>query len=284
MQTYKHFTLFTLVCCCLFCSSGRLYAQDIPIKGQTNIPARKTGDTLPHPPTPTLDERPEKIADTVKTDSLAAPKETLTDVVDYYAEDHVYINRKTNRVHLYNKAYIVYGDMRIDAGYIILDHNTNEVYAKGLDSAGVYAQKPVFKQAQNEVRPDSIRFNFDTEKALVYNSATEQSGFNVLAKVTKKVNDSVVYLQNVRFTTAQDLNDPEYYFYTRRAKFVPKKKIVTGLTNMYIYDVPTPIGLPFAYFPLTEDRTSGFIIPTVGEDSNRGFFFQNGGYYFAISD
>ena len=94
----------------------------------------------------------------------------------------------------------------------------------------------------------------------------------------------MVYLRNVKFTTSKNIDDPEYYFYTRKAKFVPKKKIVTGLTNMYIADVPTPVGLPFAYFPLTEDRTSGFIIPSFGENNSRGFFFQNGGYYFAIND
>src|SRR5690606_5440582 len=123
-----------------------------------------------------------------------------------------------------------------------------------------------------------------SEKALVYNSRTEQSGFHVLADVTKKVNDSVVYLRNVRFTTSTNVDNPEYYFYTRKAKFVPKKKIVTGVTNMYIADVPTPVGLPFAYFPLTEDRASGFIIPSFGENNARGFFFQNGGYYFAVND
>jgi lipopolysaccharide assembly outer membrane protein LptD (OstA) len=220
----------------------------------------------------------------VKPDSVTPEKETLTDVVDYYGEDYVLLNRKENKVYMYNKAYIIYEDMRIDAGLIILDYNKNEVYAKGIDSAGVYSQRPVFVQAANRVEPDSIRYNFDTEKALVYNSRTEQNGFRVISEVTKKVNDSVVYLRNVKFTTSKNIEDPEYYFYTRKAKFVPKKKIVTGLTNMYIADVPTPLGLPFAYFPLTEDRTSGFIIPSFGENNSRGFFFQNGGYYFVIND
>ena len=174
--------------------------------------------------------------------------------------------------------------MRIDAGLIILDYNKNEVYAKGIDSAGVYSQRPVFVQGSNRVEPDSLKFNTQSKKAIVFNTRTEQNDFRVLAQVTKRENDSVYYLQNVKFTTSKNIEDPEYYFYTRKAKFVPKKKIVTGLTNMYIVDVPTPIGLPFAYFPLTEDRTSGFIIPTIGDNNNRGFFFQNGGYYFAIND
>lgn len=282
MQTNRHyltiFLTFLLLC------SALLHAQDIPPKNETNLPKTTQDDTLTVNLKPVIDEVNEKAQDTIKTDTIKPEKETLTDVVDYYGEDYVLLNRKENKVYMYNKAYIIYGDMRIDAGLIILDYNKNEVYAKGIDSAGVYSQRPVFVQANNKVEPDSIRYNFDTEKALVYNSRTEQNGFRVIADVTKKVNDSVIYLRNVKFTTSKNIDDPEYYFYTRKAKFVPKKKVVTGLTNMYIADVPTPVGLPFAYFPLTEDRTSGFIIPSFGDNNSRGFFFQNGGYYFAISE
>lgn len=282
LQTNRHyltiFLTFLLLC------SAVVHAQDIPQKNETNIPKTTKDDTISVNLKPVIEEINEEAKDTVKTDSIIPPKETLTDVVEYYGEDYVLLNRKENKVYMYNKAFIIYGDMRIDAGLIILDYNKNEVYAKGIDSAGVYSQRPIFVQATNRVEPDSIRYNFDSEKALVYNSRTEQNGFNVIAEVTKKVNDSVIYLRNVKFTTSKNIDDPEYYFYTRKAKFVPKKKIVTGLTNMYIADVPTPIGLPFAYFPLTEDRTSGFIIPSFGENNNRGFFLQNGGYYFAIND
>ena len=282
LQTNRHYlTIFlTLLLLC----SAVVHAQDIPPKNEANIPRTTKEDTISVNLKPVIDELNEEAQDTVKTDTVLPPKETLTDVVEYYGEDYVLLNRKENKVYMYNQAFIIYGDMRIDAGLIILDYNKNEVYAKGIDSAGVYSQRPIFVQATNRVEPDSIRYNFDTEKALVYNSRTEQNGFNVIAEVTKKVNDSVVYLRNVKFTTSKNIDDPEYYFYTRKAKFVPKKKIVTGITNMYIADVPTPIGLPFAYFPLTEDRTSGFIIPSFGDNNNRGFFLQNGGYYFAIND
>ncbi|MFC7357138.1 putative LPS assembly protein LptD [Jejudonia soesokkakensis] len=261
-----------------------LHAQDIPAKNEVVIPSTIQSDTVIASPKAIISEKNEAIVDTIKTDTLKPKKEYLDNIVEYYGEDYVYLDRKENKVFIYNEAYVIYGDIRIEAGLIVIDNNRKEVYAKGIDSAGVYSQKPVFKQGQNIVEPDSLRFNFDSEKALVYNSRTEQSGFKVKAEVTKKVNDSVIYLKNVKFTTSKNIEDPEYYFYTRRAKFVPKKKIVTGFTNMWIADVPTPIGLPFAYFPLTEDRTSGFIIPTVGETSRRGFFFQNGGYYFAVND
>ncbi len=261
-----------------------MYAQDPPTKNKVDFPTTQKVDTLEVNIKEQLEETSEIAQDTVKTDSIKTEKEFLTDVVQYYGEDYVLINKKESKVYMYNQAYIVYGDMKINAGLIILDYNKKEVYAKGIDSAGIYSQLPVFVQGTNTVNPDSIRFNYDSKKALIYNSRGEQEGFRFKAEVSKKENDSVYFLKNVRFTTSKNIEDPEYYFYTRKAKFVPKKKIVTGLTNMYIADVPTPIGLPFAYFPLTEDRTSGFILPSIGQESNRGFFFQNGGYYFAVND
>lgn len=277
---------YLLIYIVLFINSALVYAQDLPEKNEVNIPsaAETEVDTTTVNLNPIVTERLEIANDTVKNDSIKKKEDFLTGVVDYYGEDYIFMDQVNNKIYMYNKAYIVYEDMRIDAGLIILDYSTNEVFAKGIDSAGTYSQRPVFVQAQNRVEPDSMKFNTKTQKAIVYNSRTEQNGFNVLAQVTKKENDSVIYLQNVRFTTSTNLEDPEYYFYTRKAKFVPKKKIVTGLTNMYIANVPTPLGLPFAYFPLSEDRASGFIIPAIGDNNNRGFFFQNGGYYFAIND
>lgn len=284
LQTHKHYLTIFLTIVLLW--GAKLAAQDRPPTTQLNIPRATDNDTLSINLHPLVAQLNEKAQDTVKMDTLkvVAPQETLTDVVEYYGEEYVLLDRKESKIYMYNQAFIIYEDMRIDAGLIILDYNKNEVYAKGIDSAGVYSQRPIFVQGTNKVEPDSIRYNFKSEKALVFNSRTEQSGFRVIAEVTKMVNDSVVYLRNVKFTTSKNLDDPEYYFYTRKAKFVPKKKIVTGLTNMYIANVPTPVGLPFAYFPLTEDRTSGFLLPSFGENSNRGFFLQNGGYYFAISD
>jgi hypothetical protein len=282
LQNNRHY--LTIFLTFLLFGSAVLHAQDIPPKNEANIPKTTKDDTISVNLKPIIGEISEQVQDTVKTDSVKPPKETLSNVVDYYGEDYVFLDRKENKVYMYNKAYIIYEDMRIDAGMIILDYNKNEVYAKGIDSSGVYSQRPVFVQGQNRVEPDSIRHNFETEKTLVFNSRTEQNGINTIAEVTKKINDSVIYLRNVKFTTSKNIDDPEYYFYTRKAKFVPGKKVVTGLTNMYIADVPTPVGLPFAFFPLTADRTSGFIIPTFGQNNNRGFFFQNGGYYFAIND
>jgi lipopolysaccharide assembly outer membrane protein LptD (OstA) len=107
---------------------------------------------------------------------------------------------------------------------------------------------------------------------------------NVYSNYTKKQNDSVYYIRDAKVTTGGELDDADYYFRVRKGKLVPGGKIVTGFTNMYIADVPTPLMLPFAYFPTTQNQSSGFIFPSIGENNNRGYAIQNGGYYFNLSD
>lgn len=274
-----------ILSCCIFLLFNPVVieAQEIEKKQGVRIPVERDS-VRPLQDSLTI-EAPVPVIDTVQTDTVRPQNKFLTDKVVYTATDYMRLSPKENKMYLYNNAEITYGDINLTAGLIILDNEKNEVYAYGIpDSSGVYSQKPVFTQLQNVVRPDSIRFNFGTEKALIFNSRTEEGEFKVRGEVTKRENDSVYYMRNVRFTTSEDEENPDYYFYARRIKFVPEKKIVSGLVNMYIADVPTPLGLPFGYFPLTDEETSGFIIPSFGEDNNRGYFLQNGGYYFAISD
>ncbi len=217
--------------------------------------------------------------------SINEKEPLLLDLISYNAEDYVRINRKQNKLYLYNKAELYYQDITLKSGIIILDYKEKEVYAGRIpDSSGALSQYPYFKQGNNEVNPDSIRYNFDTEKALIWNSKTEQGGLNVVSNYTKKENDSVYYLKDAKVTTGGDLEDADYYFRVRKGKLVPQGKIVAGFTNMYIADVPTPLMLPFAYFPTTQNQSSGFIFPTIGENNNRGYAIQNGGYYFNLSD
>jgi len=113
---------------------------------------------------------------------------------------------------------------------------------------------------------------------------------NILSSLTKKQNDSVYFLKDGKVTTGGNLEggeteDADYYFRIRKGKLVPGGKIITGFTNLYIADVPTPIGLPFAYFPSQETKEEGgFIIPNINESNKRGYSFQNGGYYLPISE
>jgi len=266
------------------------WAQELPQSGEQIPPVEKTEKPTEETAKPIKKEATEEI--TINPDSLAIAQDStkkkkgsLEYIIDSYAKDYKEIDRKKNIITLYNEAKIVYGDVTMEAGKIIIDLNSGNVYAQGIvDTAGVYVQKPVFTQGANVVKPDSIVFNKDSRKALTYNSVTAQGEFNVKAEVTKRVNDSVYFMRNAIFTTSEDPENPNYYFLARRIKFVPKKKIVTGLVNMYIADVPTPLGLPFAYFPMTTERKSGVIVPAFGNNVNQGYFLQNGGYYFAVND
>jgi len=201
------------------------------------------------------------------------------------AKGYIKIDKTEGKLYLYDNAELYYQDTELKAGIIILDYNKNEVAAGRIkDSSGKLIQPPFFKQAGNEVNPDSIRFNFDTKKAIIWNSKSEQNGMNVSALATKKENDSVYFIKEAKVTTSKNIEDPDYYIRIRKGKFIPKSKIIAGLSNLYIANVPTPIFLPFAYFPLTENRRTGFIFPSIGQNNDRGYFIQNGGYYFAPSD
>ena len=262
--------LFHIVLLAIFLTIGvsPIYAQEIRVIDSISLP--KT------------------IVDTTKVviskDSIKK-KPVLQDLVKRKAVDYEKIDQKKKQITLYNQAELYYTDIELKSGIIVLDYEKSEVYAGRIkDSLGNFTQYPVFKQGTNVIEPDSIRFNFKTKKALVWNSRTKQGEMSIKAEVSKRENDSVYFMKNARITTSKNIDDPEYYFLIRKVKFVPKKKVVAGLTNLVIADVPTPIGLPFAYFPMTEESTSGFILPTPGQSNRQGYFLQNGGYYFALSD
>ena len=221
----------------------------------------------------------------VRNDSIKKVDKFLLGKISYEAADTTAISPKNKLIRLYNNAKISYEEMEITSGIIVVDYDKNEIYAGRIkDSLGNYTQLPIFRQGQDEIRPDSLKFNMDTKKAIIFNSRTEEAGLNILSDKTKKENDSVYFMNRAKFTTSADIDNPEYYFLLRKAKVIPGQKIITGPTNMYIADVPTPIGLPFAYFPISNKRSSGVIFPSFGEQNSRGYFIQNGGYYLPIND
>ena len=232
------------------------------------------------------------LSDEIQFDTINRPlekKPLLIAEVKYTAKDCVRIDRQNNKLILFNEAELYYQDIELRAGIIILDYKTNEVNAGRIKIDSTLVQYPFFKQGSNEVNPDSIRFNFDTQKALIWNSKSGQNGMDIFAALTKKQNDSVYFIKDARVSTAGKLIGGEdegidYYFKIRKGKIIPGGKIISGLTNMFIADVPTPVGVPFAYFPSSQTKESGFIIPSINESNLRGYSVQNGGYYLALSD
>jgi len=288
LQSNKHF--FLLLALLLVGTFSSLAQED----GLIPLPIKAEKDTIIAPLFPDPAIKDSIVGDSSALKTKNGKKPLLLDKIKYKAKDHVRLSQKDQKIYLYNEAEIYYQDTELKAGIIIMDYIKNEVYAGRIkDSLGNYTQLPYFKQGDNEVRPDSIRFNFDTQKALIWNSRTEQQAglgqlgsdaMKVYAEITKKENDSVYFLHEGKLTTSADTINPDYYIRIRKAKFVPKKKVIAGFSNLYIADVPTPIALPFAYFPLTVGRSAGVMMPTFGNDPDRGYFLQNGGYYVPFSE
>jgi lipopolysaccharide assembly outer membrane protein LptD (OstA) len=283
--------LFHIVLLAIFLTlaSPLAYAQEIktkkpavPADKQINSPEKPSDTTAIVITDPVINSTEtaaaKPVADTVK-------KKGLDGIIKRIAVDYEKIDQKKKELTLYNGAELYYKDIELKAGIIIMNYEKDEVFAGRIkDSAGVYSQYPYFKQGSNVVEADSIHFNTVTKKARVWNSRSDQGEFTVFGEVTKKENDSVYFMKNAKFTTSTNKKNPEYYFLARKIKLVPGEKVIVGPTNMYIADVPTPLGIPFAFFPMTTKAESGFLIPSYGDSNNRGYYLQDGGYYLALSD
>ncbi len=201
------------------------YAQDVP-KTKVIVTPEVTKDTI----TVALDsllKKPinPKLQDSIVQDSIPKKKALLDDIMTYTAKDYTSINQREKKVYLYNEAVMTYQDMEIEAGIIVIDYDKNEVHAKGIvDTSGVYTQAPIFKQGNDVIKPDSLVFNTKSQKALIYNSKTEQSGGYIIAEITKKENDSVYFIDRAKFTTSEDPDNPEYYILLRKLKLFLEKK------------------------------------------------------------
>lgn len=225
-----------------------------------------------------------KQKDTTSLDSIK-PKEAINDIIKHDAKDYTLRDAVKQSLTLYNEAHVVYEDIDLKAGIIIINNKNSTLFAKGIKDSLGYTQRPVFTQGGQESEQDSLIYNFDTKKALIYGIRTTQDpGVYVLGEKAKRVNDSTIYMRRLKFTTS-DKRNPDYYIGVNKAKFVPGKKVILGTSNLVIADVPTPLFLPFAYFPLGDKRSSGFIIPAFNQSSSdRGIGIQNGGYYLAVND
>ncbi|KLT66938.1 putative LPS assembly protein LptD [Pedobacter sp. BMA] len=226
--------------------------------------------------------------DTTKKDTtkkVAPNNSSLDQKVEYKADDSIRMNKAKNIIYLYGNARVIYGDFELDAAYIKYDQKNNTIFASGVKDpkSGKYSGRPIFKSgAEGTAIADSIFYNSTTTRAKVYGVFSEQEGGFFSGGQSKKQIDDELHVKNVMYSTC---NLPHPHFGLMISKgVVTEKQIITGPVYLIFEDVPTFFGLPFAFFPKPNKRTSGFILPTPGEDATRGFFLQQGGYYLGLND
>lgn len=221
------------------------------------------------------------------TDTIVAPVQensSLKNKITYNATDSMVFDMVNQKVYLYNNAVVVYEDMKLEAGYIELDFGKNILYSKGIqDSAGNSVQKPVSTQNGEKFNAGEISYNFKTKKGKIKDVITQQGDGYIHGRNIKKDSSDVYYVADGKYTTC-DMEHPHYYIEANKIKVIPNDKIITGPAELYIADVPTPLVLPFGYFPNRKGRASGILLPTYGESNQWGFFLKDGGFYFGTNE
>jgi hypothetical protein len=222
--------------------------------------------------------------DTLATSEDEAGDDELEEQIKYSATDSIVALPEKGLGILYGKAWVTYGSMRIDAEFIEIDYTKNLVVAYGKkDSLGKSVGNPVFKEGEEEMSADKIMYNLKTKKGKIFNALTKQGELLVIGQEIKKDSTNVVYMKNMRCIPCQE-EDARTAFKATKAKIIPDDKIVTGPMYLEIGGVPTPLGLPFGYFPNTKKQHSGIIIPKFGTSAERGLNLREGGFYWGISD
>lgn len=232
-------------------------------------------------------EESELSTDTVSIVQLSdtmISKDALSSKLQYKATDSIRYDMKNRFVYLFGKVEVYYEDIELKAEEIEINLDSNLVMARGKqDSTGKFYGEPVMKEAGKEFQAHDIKYNFNTKKGIITEVMTHEGESYIHGKKVYKTPDNVMYIKNGKYTTC-NAPHPHYYFSSSKLKIIPKDKIVTGPANLVIEDVPTPIGIPFGFFPNTDKQQSGILIPTPGESSQFGFFLLGGGYYWGISE
>lgn len=211
-------------------------------------------------------------------------KVDIDNVITINSSDSMILYGRSRAV-IYGDGKVDYGDMKLQAAQIDVDMKDKTVYAVGrVDSVGELQGKPVFEQDGSVYETRTMSYNFKTERAFITDVITEQGEGYLTGGYTKKTPDGFYYMKNGRYTTCDHHDCPHFYFQLTTAKVKPKKNVVTGPAYLVLAGLPLPIAVPFGYFPFSEKYSSGVIVPTFGDDYNRGFYLSDGGYYFAIND
>ncbi len=223
-----------------------------------------------------------KTNDTIK--KTVESNSFLKEKVIYSATDSMLIDKINQKAYLYNNAVVLYDGLNLKAGYIEIDFGKNTVFATTMkDSAGKDIQKPVFEQGEEKLVAEKITYNFKTKKGKITDVITQQGEGFIHGRDIKKDTNNVYYVGHGKYTTC-DLEHPHYFIGAKKIKIIPDDKIVTGPAVLWIADIPTPLAIPFGYFPNKKGRASGILLPTYGESTNLGFFLKDGGFYFGMNE
>lgn len=228
------------------------------------------------------------LPDTTQKDTIPEDTTTKKGVLDfpvrYEAKDSIVFNYRKSRAHLYGDSKVNYQNLELDADEIDISIDSSLVYAAGRkDSAGVMQGKPLFKQGADEYEPDKIAYNFKTRKAFVSNVYTQEGEGFMQTIDGKRDSSGVMFIRHGKYTTC-DAENPHFYLSLSRAKMYPGKSVIFGPAHLVVEDVPLPLALPYGFFPFKSKYSSGFIMPTYGDETSRGFYLRDGGYYFAVND
>ena len=227
------------------------------------------------------------VDDSIRLDSLNRTKKNGIDApVNYEAQDSMVYDALTKTAHLYGTSEVKYENMDLKSDRIRMSLDSSLVHATGTrDSTakGGIKGRPVFAMGSDSYDTDTIAFNFKTKKGLVRNAYTKQQDGFLTSEISKRNDNGDIYLAHGRYTTC-DKEHPDFYISLSRAKVRPGKDVVFGPAYLVVADVPLPFAIPYGFFPFTKSYSSGFIMPTYGDESARGFYLRDGGYYFAIND
>ena len=222
-------------------------------------------------------------ADTARNDS-AKKKDPLDAPVVYSASDSITYDADSKKAFLYGDGNVKYEKMELKAERIEMNMDSSLVHAYGEeDSTGVWTGQPVYTQGSEKYDSEVMSFNFKTKKGFINNVKTEQGEGYMQSENSKRTNDGTLYLEHAKYTTC-DAKHPDFYLALSRAKVKPGKEVVFGPAYLVVADVPLPLAVPYGFFPFKKKYSSGFLMPTYGDDSRRGFYLRNGGYYFAFND
>ncbi len=225
------------------------------------------------------------IDDSLALDSANRKRKNGIDApVFYTAEDSLTYDAATGMTHLYGNSNVKYENMDLTSDRIYMNLDSSIVHATGAkDTAGVVKGTPVFKMGSDTYESDTMAFNFKTKKGLISEVYTQQQDGFLTSELSKRNSNGELFLQHGRYTTC-DSPHPDFYIALSRAKVRPGKDVVFGPAYLVVADVPLPFAIPYGFFPFTKSYSSGFIMPTYGDETERGFYLRDGGYYFAIND